>query len=533
MPPPPPPKAQIQVIRGADLWSGGDRPVAGQAVALKGGRIVAAGPEAEVTRRYPGARIIQLPGGTLLPGFIEGHGHVESLGQLDQEADLATAASLQAAVAAVKAWAGPDRAWIAGRGWDQTLWPVTEFPNARDLDPVTGARPAALSRVDGHALWVNSAALQAAGITRATPDPQGGRILRDAQGEATGILLDGAMDLVERLRPHPGPAQEEAALAKGLAHLRDLGFTAVADMGIERSTLEAYRRLAKTGRLPIRVFAYLAQDTRLMLQELRHPRAAKLSLFQVQGVKFYLDGALGSRGARLLAPYADAPDTSGLWVTDPARVAADVKATIRAGYQPAIHAIGDAANRKALDIYQAIPGRRAALPPRIEHAQIVAPEDVPRFGALGVVASIQPIHCSADHAWTPARLGPARVDEAYPWRAFLQGGALLALGSDVPVADANPFEGLFAAETRQDPQGDPPGGFLPAQRLSRAEAVAGYTLGNARALGHADLGVLQAGAAADLLWLQAPLAALGPDQLRKLKPGRLWVNGVEVKLETP
>jgi hypothetical protein len=252
----------------------------------------------------------------------------------------------------------------------------------------------------------------------------------------------------------------------------------------------------------------------------------------VQGVKFYLDGALGSRGARMLAPYADEPSTQGLWVTDPAKVAADAAITLRAGYQPAIHAIGDAANRAALDLLAAAMRKgKGTLPPRIEHAQIVTAEDAARFGKLGVVASVQPVHCTSDHSWTPTRLGAERVNEAFPWRSFVEGGALLAFGSDAPVEDANPFISLAAAETRQDPEGDPPGGFLPGQRLSRVEAVRAYTGGNATALGHAkDLGTLQKGAVADLLWVQAPLGEITPEALRKVKPGRLWVNGVEVAL---
>ncbi|BDU73113.1 amidohydrolase [Mesoterricola silvestris] len=520
-----PPPPAIQVLLGADVWSGDGEPRSGQALALRGARILAAGPAAEILGKYPAARRVELPGGTLLPGLIEGHAHVLGLGQQGLRADLALAPSLPAALDRVKTWAGSHGGWIEGRGWDQNLWPSKTFPTARDLDAVTGDRPAALERVDGHALWVNSAALKAAGITRGTQDPAGGSILRDAAGEPTGILVDGAMDLLLKVRPAPSPAALEAALAAGLARLRSLGFTSVADMGVDHPTLDAYRRLARAGKLPIRVFVYLAHDTRLMLQELRRARNPKPGFLQVQGVKFYLDGALGSRGARLLEPYADAP-TSGIWTTDPARVAADVKATQRAGYQPAIHAIGDAANRKALDILERLP-RRAALPPRIEHAQIVTAEDAARFGPLGVVASIQPVHCADDHAWTPARLGPARVEEAFPWRSFLKGGALLALGSDAPVADPNPFVGIVSAETRQDAALDPPGGFLPAQRLTRAEALRGYTAGNARALGLPDLGVLKAGAVADLLWVQAPLATLPSAELRKLKPGRLWVNGIE------
>jgi hypothetical protein len=528
----PPVPAHVQVILGAEVWTAGGSRSPGQAVALKAGKILAVGASEELLRKYPGATQVALPGGTLLPGLIEGHAHVGGLGLLTRQADLAGAPTLEAALDRVRAWAAKDAGWIQGRGWDQNLWPAKTFPTARDLDGATGNRPAALRRVDGHALWVNTAALAAARITRDTPDPHGGSILRNAQGEPTGVLLDGAMDLVEKVLPAPTSAAVEASLLGGLERLKNLGFSAVADMGIDGQALEAYRRLAKAGKLPIRVFAYLSHDTRLMLQELRHARNPRTSFFQVQGVKFYLDGALGSRGARLLEPYADAPGgpATGIWVTDPARVAADVKATMRAGYQPAIHAIGDAANRKALDLLQALP-RHAALPPRIEHAQIVTAEDAVRFGPLGVVASIQPIHCTDDHAWTPARLGPGRVGEAFPWRAFLQHGALLALGSDAPVADANPFLGMASAETRQDAAGDPPGGFLPDQVLTRAETLRGYTEGNALALGHADLGVLRPGAAADLLWVQAPLETLAPSDLRKLKPARLWVNGAEVKLE--
>jgi len=520
-----PPPPAIQVLLGAEVWSGDGEVRSGQAVALRGGRILAAGPSGEVLAKFPAAKRIELPGGTLLPGLIEGHAHVLGVGLMGQQADLTAAPSLAAVLDRVRAWAAQRKGWVEGRGWDQNLWPAKAFPTAKDLDAVTGDRPAVLERVDGHAIWVNSAALKAAGITRATPDPRDGSILRDAAGEPTGILVDGAANLVAKVRPAPSPAAVEAALVAGLDHLRRLGFTSVADMGVDHATLDAYRRLAKAGKLPIRVFAYLEHDMKLMLQELRRARAAKTAMFQVQGVKFYLDGALGSRGARLLEPYADAA-TQGTWTTDPVRVAADVKATMRAGYQPAIHAIGDAANRKALDILERLP-RRAALPPRVEHAQIVTPEDAARFGPLGVVASIQPVHCTDDHAWTPARLGPARVEEAFPWRTFLRNGALLALGSDAPVADANPFVGIVSAETRQDAALDPPGGFLPAHRLTRLEALRAYTQGNARALGHAALGAIQVGAAADLLWVQAPVLSLTPAQVRALKPGRLWVNGIE------
>lgn len=531
MPLPPPPPA-VQLIAGADLWTA-QGPQSGQAVAIRKGKILAVGPLETLAKAHPAAARIDLPGGTLLPGFIEGHAHVGGLGAMARKVDLTSPASLPEALRRIRDWAAAHpEGWLLGRGWDQNRWPTKAFPRAQDLDALTGSRPAFLQRVDGHAAWVNSAAMAKAGIGPNTPDPEGGRILKDAYGRPSGILLDAAVDLVAKCIPQPTDAELDAQLKTGLLSLRADGFTAVADMGVDGRELAAYRRLAAAGALPIRVFAYLAHDHHLMLKELKAPRPKQLSFFQVQGVKFYLDGALGSRGARLLAPYSDEPTTSGLWVTDPAKIGLDAAITLRAGYQPAIHAIGDAANRAGLDLLaKAMKKGRGALPPRIEHAQIVTEEDAARFGKLGVVASVQPVHCTSDHSWTPARLGPERVNEAFPWRSFANGGALLAFGSDAPVEDANPFVSLAAAETRQDPEGQPPGGFLPQQRLTRLEAVRAYTAGNAAALGRAkDLGSLQKGAVADLLWVQAPLGGLSAEALRKVKPARLWVNGVEVPL---
>ena len=532
MPLPPPPPAHVQLITGADVWTA-QGPQKGQAVAILKGKILAVGSVEALLKSHPKALRVDLPGGTLLPGLIEGHAHVGGLGALAGKVDLVGLDSLPETLGRIRQWADAHpEGWLQGRGWDQNRWPAQAFPRALDLDALTGTRPACLQRVDGHAVWVNTAALAIAGIGPDTPDPEGGRILKDAYGRPNGILLDAATELVTKHIPPPTEAEVEARLRAGLLALRADGFTAVADMGVEGRELAAYRRLAQAGSLPIRVFAYLAHDHDLMLKELRPGKRKPLGFFQVQGVKFYLDGALGSRGARLLAPYADEPTTKGLWVTDPAKVATDAAITLRAGYQPAIHAIGDAANRAALDLLAtAMKKGKGTLPPRIEHAQIVTAEDAARFGRLGIVASVQPVHCTSDHSWTPARLGPERVDEAFPWRSFAAGGALLAFGSDAPVEEANPFIALAAAETRQGPQGDPPGGFLPGQRLSRLEAVRAYTGGNATALGRAkELGTLQKGAVADLLWVQAPLGEITPEALRKVRPGRLWVNGVEVPL---
>ncbi len=532
MAPPPP---SIVLITGADLWLDDGRTAevkTSQAVALRGSRIMDVGPEAQLMNRYPKAARVELKGGTLLPAFTEGHAHVSGLGIAKLEVDLSGTKDSAGAADRVKAWsAAHGDGWIKGRGWDQNRWPGKSFPTFSELDAATGSRPAFLVRVDGHAAWVNSAALRLAGISATTPDPQGGRILRDAKGNPTGVLVDGAVDLVSRLIPMPTESERRKQLLEGLRELRNEGFAAVADMGVSLQELAAYRALASENALPIRVFAYLAHDPELLLQELKQPRSRATAFFQVQGVKFYMDGALGSRGARLTLPYSDEPTTSGLWVTEPDKVQRDVTITMKAGYQPAIHAIGDAANRKALEILEAAKqSARSTIPPRIEHAQIVDAADSSRFGKAGIIASVQPVHCTSDHAWTPARLGPGRVNEAFPWRAFLSGGAVLAFGSDAPVEDPNPYITLAAAETREDPEGHPPGGFLPDQKLTRVESLRAYILGNARALARKEMGRIHKGALADLLWVSSPILALSPRELRSLRPGRLWVNGVEAIL---
>ncbi len=535
MPPMAPPPPSVVLLTGADLWlddgcAAEARP--SQAVALRGPRILAVGPAGRLLKRFPNASIVELKGGTLLPAFTEGHAHVGGLGISKLEMDLSGTKDAGDAIERVKAWSAlHERGWLKGRGWDQNHWPGKAFPTAFELDAISGNRPAFLSRVDGHAAWVNTTALRLAGISATTADPEGGRIVRDAKGNPTGILVDGAMDLVSKLIPPPTETERREALLVGLKQLQQQGFAAVADMGVGLEELATYRALAREKALPIRVFAYLSHDQKLLRQELKHPRPQSTAFFQVQGVKFYLDGALGSRGARLNRPYSDEPATSGLWVTEPGKVLRDVAITMAAGYQPAIHAIGDAANRKALDILEAAKKiTRTSIPPRIEHAQIVAARDASRFGPLGIIASVQPVHCTSDHAWTPARLGADRIHEAFPWRNFLLGGATLAFGSDAPVEDPNPYIALAAAETREDPENDPPGGFLPDQKLTRTEALRAYTLGNAKALGRQDMGRIRKGAVADLLWVSAPILALSPAQLRGLKAGRLWVNGVEATL---
>jgi predicted amidohydrolase YtcJ len=529
--PPPPPPAQVLILSGADLWLDDGRKAeakAGLAVAVRKGRIVALDTAPSLAKRFPRAKQVALPGGTLLPGLIEGHVHVGEFESLFEDADLRGATSLDEVKARLEAWvARHPEGWVRGRGWDQNLWASKAFPSAADLDALTGDRPAYIDRVDGHAILANHAALKLAGITRDTPDPAGGKILRDASGEPTGILMEGAAcDLVAKREPKPTARQWEARLLAGLERLRAFGFTAATDIDITAPEHAAYARLAAKGRLPVRVFTYVRTQDRGW-EKLLGTKAT--GWWQPMGAKFYMDGALGSRGALLLAPYADAPDSSGIEVQSPEAVGRGVELVMARGQRVAIHAIGDLGNRVALDVLDAAGTKYPKAPkPRVEHVQILADEDVGRFGRLGIFASMQPVHCTSDHAWTPARLGPAREHEAYRWRDLLNGGAVLAFGSDAPNDLPSPWEGLASAETRQDAAGDPPGGWLPDQRLTRAEALRAYTLGNAQALGRKDLGAIRPGAAADLLWVQAPILSLSPAELRALKPGRLWVGGREV-----
>ncbi|HET6330832.1 MAG TPA: amidohydrolase [Holophagaceae bacterium] len=536
LPPSPP---AIRLLTGSRLWVDDGRKghlVDSEAVAIQGAKIQAVGPLARLMKRYPKAIRVELKGGSLMPGFIESHAHVGELGTMSRQADLTGIASKEEALARVETWCAANPAgWVRARGWDQNLWPTKAFPTLKELDAITGNRPAYLERVDGHAAWVNTAAMKLAGITKDTPDPAGGRYIRDADGNPTGVLVDMAKDAMAQKLPQPTLAEAEANLLAGLRKLEALGFTSADDLDAPGLDIEAYRALQAKGKLPIRVFAYVHHDDAAAVQaELAKPRARALSFFQVQGVKFYMDGALGSRGARLLASYADEPSSSGLWVMDPAMVRKDALAVMNAGYQPALHAIGDAGNRAALDLLEAdlkALGRKPDAPPRIEHAQIVTDEDAARFGRLGIVASVQPMHCTDDHAWTPARLGADWVHEAYPWRRFLDSGGLVAFGSDAPIADANPFMAMPAAETRQDIHSDPPGGFNGDQCMTREETIRAYTLNGAEALGRkGQLGRIAPGEAADLVWVDADIEKTAPKQMLALKPGRMWVAGVEAAL---
>jgi predicted amidohydrolase YtcJ len=365
--------------------------------------------------------------------------------------------------------------WIEGRGWDQHLWAKKEFPGHGLLDAAAPANPVVLRRIDGHALWANAAAMKLAGLTRATEDPAGGRIVRDAAGEPTGVFVDVAMDLIEAKIPAPDAATIRRRIVAAAAAATAAGLTGVQEMGLGNDVLGEYRRLAASGELPLRVYAMMSVETWAKELPKAEPDPDGAAMFVLRGIKVYADGALGSRGAALLEPYSDDPGNRGLTITDRKELERVASAALKSGWQVAVHAIGDRANREVLDAYAAA-GVTPAARFRIEHAQVVAPEDFARFGKMGVIASMQPTHATSDMPWAEARLGPARARGAYAWRSMIVAGAHLAAGSDFPVEEVSPLLGLWAAVTRQDRDGQPAGGWHPDQKLTLDEAIHAYTV---------------------------------------------------------
>ena len=502
-----PPPADLLVVNARVYTVDEARPEA-QAIAIRGDRLVVVGSDSEaLALRGPATQVIDAGGRAVVPGLHDAHGHVLGLGESLQQIDLRGTTSAQAVIEKVRERAAtlPKGRWILGRGWDQNDWPDTSWPSAALLDAAAPDHPVYLSRVDGHAAWVNSAAMRTASLTSVVADPDGGRILRDAQGTPTGVLVDTAMGLVSRHVPPPDRAarRDRLRLADDLA--ARLGLTMVHDAGVAPADATMYREVAEAGELKTRLYVMLRPPS--AGEVLPPPLVGHAGhLLTVRAVKLVADGALGSRGAALHEPYSDEPGTRGLLVTSPAQLHAQARATVEAGYQPCVHAIGDRANTAVLDLFEQlqreVPGSRA-LRMRIEHAQILRASDIARFAGLDVIASVQATHATSDMPWVAQRIGDARAREgAYVWQALRRAGARLANGSDFPVEEPNPMLGFYAAVTRQDREGRPPGGWMPDQRLTRAEALHSFTAGAAYAAHlEKDLGTLRAGALADLLVL--------------------------------
>jgi predicted amidohydrolase YtcJ len=475
-------------------------------IAVRAGRIVYVGDDAGVGPFVgPRSEVIELGGRAVMPGLIDAHSHLEGLGAFLEQVDLTGADSYdevirRVAAAAAKAPAG---AWVRGRGWDQNRWPDKSFPTHGPLSAAVPGHPVWLERVDGHASLLNAAAMRAVRLTAADSDPSGGRILRDADGAPTGVLVDSATSIYEDRVPPPSAADRERHLKAGGRAAASLGLTTVTDMGVGAESAAAYRALQARHELPVRVAAFWSgSDPRLLDWLSGGPWRSDDAFLSLRGVKLYADGALGSRGAALVEAYSDDAGNLGLVVTPSAELERVAWEARKRGFQVAIHAIGDRGNLIALDALEAaLEGApHPELRWRIEHVQIVRRQDLERMGKLGIIASMQPTHATSDMPWVPARLGASRLDRAYPWRTALNAGARLALGSDFPVERPDPLLGLYAAVTRQDLDGKPAGGWLPDQRLTREEALRGFTADAAWSLFLDDqVGTLEVGKRADLV----------------------------------
>jgi predicted amidohydrolase YtcJ len=476
------------------------------------GRIAATGDES-LLAGFPLAARVDGNGRTLLPGLTDAHAHVYGLGFLARSLDLAGSPSLSVTVQKIAEYSEsePHLSWIQGRGWNQVLWPVKEFPSAADIDAVVSDR-------------------QIAGIDDDTPDPIGGKIIRDTSGKATGILVDKAMGLMTAHIPTSDKEDVRQAYALANARLISLGITGVHDVGISVSEAEVYMSMADDGELDLRIYAMLSgagENLDALNKPIRNYGEDRLD---IAAVKLYADGALGSRGAALIEPYSDDAENRGLPFYTVDEMTAFTRKANDMGFQVGIHAIGDHGNRIALDAFdRAQDGEKSALRNRVEHAQIIALEDIPRFAELGVIASVQPTHATSDMNMAEDRIGPERIKGGYAWRRLLDSGAVLASGSDFPVELANPWHGLYAAVTRQSRAGLPEGGWYADQALTRAEALHSFTLAAAYAAHQEDrLGSLEAGKWADFIIIDRDYFRVPASEIDDIQVLETWIGGKRV-----
>lgn len=510
------------IVTGATIHTCDDRSPAVEAFAVKDGHFVYAGSrDGALALRGATTEILDLPGRTVLPGLIDAHAHLTYVGLDLSHVSLYKAASFDEIVARTVAFyrASPQLqqmrdVWIQGDGWDQNLWPGKAFPTHDTLSAAFPDRPVVLERVDGHALLANAKAMQLAGVDRRTPDPQGGRILRDANGEPTGVFIDDAQSLIMRVLPPPTHEQLVHATTLAIAEANRWGLTTIAEPGVNEAFLAAQRELIERREFTLRNYAMLSDDATLLAAHFASGIVEGESggRLWIRAVKMFADGALGSRGAALLEPYSDDPGNTGLITTPQAHIQAVTEQALAHGFQVCVHAIGDRGNRMVLDAYEAalraVPSNEPRL--RIEHAQVLAASDIPRFAQLGIIPSMQTTHQISDMGWAQARLGPTRVLGAYAWRALLDTGVIVANGTDAPVEPLNTLRTFHAAITRQNEANLPPGGWYPDQRMTRAQALRSMTIWAAHAnFQEGVLGSITPGKYADFVvmdrdWMQAP-----------------------------
>ncbi|QQM64989.1 amidohydrolase [Pseudoalteromonas sp. LC2018020214] len=495
---------------------------------IKNGKVVKLGSDT-LKDSYPDAKLIDAHGNTLLPGLIDAHGHVIGLGDNLSQLDVRGAKSVDEVTNKLKVFADNKQGWIIGRGWNQELWADTRFPTAKDLDKVVNDRPVVLSRVDSHAIWVNSKALELAGITAQTKAPEGGEIIKDEFGNPTGIFVDKAESLITQHMPAPSKQDISDSLDAAGKHLLSLGITSTHDAGIDKTTWEVYKERGDLGNLPLRIVAMLSgasPDLDTMLKAGRYHD--KNDFMEIRSVKVYADGALGSRGAALIEEYADRPGHHGLMLETQEKLEALFTQSFKSGFSANTHAIGDKANKVVLDAYQNVFKKTGGilLRNRIEHAQIVTTDDIPRFKALKIIPSMQPVHATSDMHMAEQRLTEKQLSGAYAWQTFLQQGSVVAAGSDYPVELANPFDGLYSAITRMDHNKLPENGWRASEVLSREDALRAFTLGGAYAA-HQEfkVGSLEKGKWADFILIDKDYFKVPVEEIYKTNVLQTWVAG--------
>ena len=512
------------------------------ALAVRGGRVQFVGSDAEAKAfAGPSTLVIDLHGATVVPGIVDAHAHLLGLGNTLQRVNLVGSASYDEVISRVKAWAKEVKpgAWIQGRGWDQNLWSTKEFPTQDALSRAFPNNPVVLTRIDVHALVANAKAMELAHVGAATADPSGGRVVRLASGAPSGVFVDNAKSLIDRAIPAATRADNRKAILAAVAEANRFGLTGIHDAGEDAETIGIYEELARSGSYSLRNYVMLSDpgepDSPAALANSYIQRGPQSALYDghlwIRAIKLYADGALGSRGAALLAPYSDEPSNSGLLLSRPEHIEAWAEAALRRGFQVNVHAIGDRGNRIVLDAFDSALKRipRADHRFRIEHAQVLSPEDIPRFSRLGVIPSMQPTHQTSDMRWAEARVGPERIRGAYAWRSLLNTGVVIANGTDFPVEEVNPLLTFHAAVTRQDPDNLPAGGWYPEQKMTREEALQSMTIWPAFAgFQEAVLGSLTPGKYADFVVLDRDIMRVPDTEILGTRVVSTWIGGKRV-----
>jgi predicted amidohydrolase YtcJ len=506
------------------------------AFAVKNGRILFAGSEREVRALAgPRTRIVDVHGATVIPGMVDAHAHLAGLGTALANVNLAGSATYDEVIARVVARSKDVKPgeWITGRGWDQNRWPDKQFPTHEALSKAFPNNPVVLTRIDGHALLANAMAMRAAKITAATPDPSGGRILRLSDNSPSGVFVDNAEGLIERAEPSSTREQTTKRILAAIAEANRWGLIGVHDPGEPREIIDIYESLAKAGKYNLRNYVLISDDSADIVHYASIGPRSDLydGRIWVRAIKLYADGALGSRGAALLAPYSDDPTNTGLLVSTPAHLERVAEYALRNGFQVATHAIGDRGNRVVLDAYdqalKAVPTADHRF--RIEHAQTISPSDIPRFAALGVIPSMQASHQTSDMRWAETRLGPERIKGAYAWRSLLNTGVIIPDGSDFPVEEVNPLISFHSAVTRQDATNWPQGGWYPEQVMTRSEALKAMTIWPAyAAFQEKIMGSITPGKYADFVVLDQDIMSVTASDILKTNVTSTWIGGKAV-----